>query len=178
MTTALFSSFVAQTYSRSDFAYRISLLREFLEFVFFTTRTSHVGNESLDQFTAAGARPVSDIAFLRALPMPFFEVFTQDSLYTVLDKLSQEAKQLPTLSLTLPVVLSQSDREMIGAWVRTALGNDVLIEVDVDRTVAVGCRLVWNNQHHNYDFDHYLAKCSGTLRTQLGQHMLAGAAPR
>ncbi len=52
MTNGLLGIFIEHTYSRSDFAYRISLLREFLEFIFFTKHDARVGNDAIEQFTA------------------------------------------------------------------------------------------------------------------------------
>src|SRR3989344_756098 len=176
MNTALFTIFTERIFSQSDFAYRISIVREFLEFVFFTKHDARVSGNSIDQFVDYSKKSVADVAFLRALPESFFESFTQASLYETLDNLSKEAKQLKTLSLTTPVALSSADVNAIGMWARHDVDPPLLIEINVDPVVAVGCRAAWHNHLYDFGFDHYLAKTRAALQARVAERMTAGAA--
>ena len=155
MNDARLAAFIEHTYSRADFAYRIGVVKEFLSFLFFTERKDEVTNEAIESFEKKG-HPVADTAFLRSLPKPFFEGLTKDSFNKELDRLAEAAEKLPTLSLTMPVMLDDENREAIGAWVRKELGKDVVLNLASDPEVGVGCQIVWNSQLHDFGFDHYL----------------------
>jgi len=162
-------------YSRSDVAYRTSLVREYLEFVFFTKRDSAVTSSSLDAFATAGTRSVADIAFLREIPISFFETLTPDTFYSALETLTQDAKLMPTLSLSVPVVLAADDVEALGKWLRHSVDPHLLIDIDVDPAIAVGCRLVWQNRRHDYSIDHFFQLKRSLLDQLVTGH--ASAAP-
>ena len=178
MTNGLLGIFIEHTYSRSDFAYRISLLREFLEFIFFTKHDARVGNDAIEQFTAYSKKSVADIAFLRTLPPSFLEAFTQESFYEILNRLSEESKQLKILSLTVPVIFARADIDALGSWAREAIGPDLLIEIDVDPAIAVGCHVAWNNQLHDFSFDHYLRKSQTALHEKITQRTQSAVVAR
>ena len=157
MMDALLKALAERTYSRSDFSYRISVMREFLEYVFFTKHDARPGKESIEPFTAYRKKPEADALFLQSLPESFFESFGQDSFYELLETLAGAVKRLPTLSLTVPVVLSHTDVEAIGTWARKNVDPEVMLEIDIEASVAVGCQIVWKDQLHDYALNHYLA---------------------
>lgn len=169
MTNSSLKIFTEHTYSRSDFAHNISLVREFFEFVFFTKRDASTGEDSIEQFAAYSKKPFVDIAFLRTLPASFLDSFTKESLYETLKRLSEESKQLKTLSLTVPIELSHEDVTAIGIWAHQEIDPDLLIDIDVDPSVAVGCRLVWNNRLHDFSLDRYFAENQTVLREKIVQ---------
>lgn len=164
MTNPFLKTFTEHAYSRADFAHAISLVKEFFEFIYFTKHDALASKESIEEFAAYGKRPLADIAFLRALPTSFLGAFTQESLYETLTRLSEDAKMLKTLSLTVPVVLSRADEEAIGTWARAEIDTDLLLDVDVDPSLAVGCRVVWNNQLHDFSLNQYLVANQTALR--------------
>lgn len=169
MTNPSLKIFTEHTYSRSDFAHNISLVREFFEFIFFTKRDASAGKDSIEQFAAYSKKPFVDIAFLRTLPPSFLDTFTKESLYEILKRLSEESKQLKTLSLTVPIALSREDVTAIGMWAHQEVDPDLLIDIDVDSSIAVGCRLVWNNRLHDFSFNRYLAESQTALHKRLAQ---------
>ena len=146
---------VEHTYSRADFAYRIGVLKEFLSFLFFTAQKTQVTKDVLDDFEK-DKHPIADIAFLRSLPGAFFEGLTQESFEKELTRLSEDAQKLPTLSLTIPIMLDDENRASVWAWVRKELGHEVMLDISSDTDVAVGCQIVWHDQLHDFGFDHYL----------------------
>ncbi len=156
MNDTRLTTLVEHTYSRADFAYRIGVLKEFLSFMFFTAHESHVTKEVVDAFEKE-KHPVEDVAFLRSLPGTFFEGLTQESFNEELTHLSEAAQKLPTLSLTIPIMLDDENRAAVWAWVRKELGHDVMLDISSDTDVSVGCQIVWHDQLHDFGFDHYLA---------------------
>ncbi len=169
MTNSFLKIFTEHTYSRADFAHNISLVREFFEFIFFTKRDVSASKDSIEQFAAYSKKPFVDIAFLRTLPSSFLDTFTKESLYETLKRLSEESKQLKTLSLTVPTVLSREDVAAIGIWAHQEVDANLLIDIDVDPSIAAGCRLVWNNQLHDFSLDRYLAESQAALHKRLVQ---------
>ena len=172
MTNPFLKIFTEHTYSRADFAHSISLVREFFEFIFFTNRDASASKEGVEQFAVYSKKPLADITFLRTLPPSFLAAFTQESLYETLNRLSEDAKQLKTLSLTVPVVLSRADVVAIGMWAHQEVDPDLLIDVDVDASITTGCRIVWNNRLHDFSFNHYLTESQSALHERFAQSVL------
>lgn len=167
MTSELLRTILQSTYSRSDLAYRISVIRELLEFTFYTRRQASVQSETIDAFLSESKRSPAEGFFIRALPHSFFATFTPENIYTILDTLTKESKQVRTFSLTVPVVLGQADVDAIGGWVRQEVAPDLLVDIDIDPRIGAGCRFVWDNRRHNYSFEHYVAETHATLTKEL-----------
>lgn len=155
MNDTRLTTLVEHTFSHADFAYRIGVLKEFLSFLFFTEKGDRVTNDTIAAFEKKG-HPVADITFLHSLPGSFFEGFTKDSFNDDLDRLAKETEKLPTLSLTMPVMLDDENQKAIGAWVRKELGKNVVLDLASDPEVGVGCEIVWKDQLHDFSFDYYL----------------------
>ena len=172
MTNPFLKTFTEHIYSRADFAHRISLVREFFEFIFFTRRNISANKDGIEQFAVYSKKPLADIAFLRTLPPSFFDAFTQESFYETLNRLSEDSKQLKTLSLTVPVPLSHADEAAISAWAHREVDPDLLIDVDIDSSIAVGCRVAWDNRLHDFSFNHYLTENQTVLHERFSQSAL------
>ncbi len=169
MTLQLLEALTAQTYSRSDFAYRLSLVRELLEYLFFIKRSVSVTTETVKEFAAQSKKPLEDIAFLQSLPASFLTAFTQDSFYHQLDELVLASRQLQTLSLTVPVALTRADVEAIGRWAHEHVDPRLLIDIDIDPSIAVGCRIGWSNRLYDFSFEHYLTVQKKELQARFAQ---------
>lgn len=174
MTTSPLSVLVAMTYSRADLAYRIGLLKEFLEFVFFTSHGTKVTKETLALFEERG-HVIADIEFLRSLPVLFFDPFTEESFYAELDRLTQEFQKLPVVTLTVPVVLDLESREMLGMWIRKVLSEEVLLDISIDAGIATGCQVVWKNQLHDFGFDYFLSAAETEVRKYISERVISSA---
>lgn len=155
------------TYVRSDMVYRISLLNEFFDFVFFTDHDSVANKDIIERFAGNRKEPQKDIDFLKSLPKTFMEMFTRDSFRTVLRDVSDELQQLPTLSLTVAVTFSSEHLEAIGKWARETITPDIMLDISVDETVYIGCRLVWKNIMHDFSIEHYFDMHKDDLYTLL-----------
>lgn len=167
MNNSPLTQLMRYTYVRSDMVYRISLLNEFFDFVFFTDHDSVANKDTVRQFAGNRKEPGKDIDFLKSLPKTFMEIFTRDSFRTVLRDMSDGLQQLPILSLTVPVAFPLEHTEAIGKWARATITPDVMLDISVDETVYIGCRFVWKNIMHDFSIEHYFDLHKDDLYTLL-----------
>ncbi len=156
MINELMMTLVAQSYSHSEISYKIGILKDFFEYIFFVAHSTQINADTIKLFSQNSDRADADISFLEALPTSLFESFTQESFYEKLKELSKEEKQLPTLSIVVPVILDAKNVALIGEWVRTEVGSNVLLNIDIDKEVSAGCQIIWHNTLHDFSFGHYI----------------------
>lgn len=172
MSTRL-TELLATTYRRSDIAYRLSLVREYAEYVLFTLQSATLTTTSVDAFCAAKEKEECDGDFLKQLSPGFFADLTTKTLYTELDAVRAECERLPTLSLVVPVGLTPTMAAHIGAWVRHTLAPTGLIEVSVDPSVVAGCRVVWQNQRTDLSYERAVIRRASALQRAIHGRMQA-----
>ncbi len=163
------------TYVRSHLLYRISLLGEFFDFIFFTENASIIDYSSIDRFVSQREESQQDADFLKTLPQTFMDIFTRDSFHEKLHDMSEELQKLPTLSLTVPVKFQFEQTDVIGKWVRKVIGNDVMLDISIDTDVSVGCRFVWKDVLHDFSLEHYRHLHEKELHTRLESYFAAHA---
>ncbi len=161
------TSLIQCTYIRSDLVYRISLLGEFFDFIFFTDRGPFVKKDMVDHFANQRKETPQDIDFLKDLPQSFIEIFKRDSFRKVLDKMSEELQHLPTLSITAPVELPTEQMGTIGKWARESIDPNVVLDISIDETISVGCRFVWKDILYDFSLEHYFGSHEKELYTRL-----------
>ncbi len=156
MMNELMTVLVSRSYSHSEISYKIGILKDFFEYMFFVAHSTQVNASIIKLFSQNSDRSEADINFLEALPTSLFETFTQESFYEKLKELSKESKQLPTLSIVVPVILDAKNVALIGEWVRTEVGSNVLLNIDIDKEVSAGCQIIWHNTLHDFSLEHYI----------------------
>ena len=167
MLGSLFQTIVRHTYTRSDFLYRMSLLKEFLEFIFFVDQKYIVNQESLSKFIQQNKKTSKDLEFLTQLSQSSLALFTKDSFYDSLDKMSEESKQLETLSLVLAIELPAAALERIGTWARRVIAKDILLEISIDPSITAGCQIILKKALHDFSFAHYIQKNADKLHSNI-----------
>lgn len=156
MTNSVLDALIPITYRQSDLAYRLGLLREFLEFVFFTQQTAQVGSEAVSGFSSVGPHDANDLAFLRSLPPELYASFTSSTFYDALDRALSDAKALSTVRLTVAVLLPSEEVEVMGKWMREVVGDRTLFELSINPEIGAGCQLLWQNALHDYSLEQRL----------------------
>jgi F0F1-type ATP synthase delta subunit len=159
--------FTKETYRRSDFAYRLSVVREFFEYAFFTKRVTQASVSLVDDFVASTSKTPAEAVFLKSLPDNFLSAVTQASFYNALDTLEADYKKLDTITLTVPVLFSENDIAEIGQWVRREIAEDLVLECTVDASIIAGCRVVWRAHVYDFSFEHYFEKARENIRAKL-----------
>lgn len=172
MSNSPLTSLIQYTYVRSTIIYRISLLSEFFDFVFFTAHdNSNVDKDIIEKFAISRKEPQKDIDFLKALPQTFVDMFTRDSFHTILQDMSDELQKFPVLSIVLPVEFSVEHTDEIGKWAREAIASNIVLDISVDTSISVGCRFVWENNMHDFSIEHYFSLHKEDLDTQITSHV-------
>ena len=155
------------TFRQSDLAYRLGLLREFLEFCFFTQQSASADVAALGPFSAAGRHGPGDIGFLQKLSPGVFASFQSGSFHAILDQALAEAKALPTLRLTVAVILSTEEVAALGQWARQAVDERIMLEFSVDPEIGAGCQLLWHDTIHEYSLGMLLRKNEAQLAERI-----------
>ncbi len=175
MTDSPFTLLVQHTNVRSHLVYRISLLGEFFDFIFFTENTSIINDGSIDRFASQREESQQDIDFLKMLPQTFMNAFARDSFHEVLHGMSEELQKLPILSLTVPVKFQFEQTNAIGEWARKTLDKNVMLDISIDTNVSVGCRFVWKDVLYDFSLEHYRRLHEKELHTRLMSSLVAYA---
>lgn len=161
------TTLVHSTYRQSDMAYRIGLLKEFFEFVFFVQHEESPTTESINQFIHSHRLPDSDSGFLQQQSAKFLESFSKDTFNYELDQLAIKTKHLPTLQLAVPVIFSREDVEILGQWVRKNIRKDMLLEFSIDPGIVAGCQIAWQDKLHDFSIEYFFARYGESLRQTL-----------
>ncbi len=154
LITAL-APLLAHTYIRTDMVYRLSLVAEFLNFAFFTDGATTITKETFSHFAKLSRDPLQDSTFLQELPLSFWNTFTRNSFQKTLDRMEEEIASVPTLPLTIPIAIPSEQMAQVGQWVRTVVGENTLLDISIDQTLAAGCQFVWKDKMYDFSFAHY-----------------------
>jgi len=172
MIDEVFAFFISATYSRSDFSYRVSLLRELLEFAFFTKQSQSVTSDTISAFATSSNTATQDIEFLRLMPLTALAAFTATTFYADLDELTKKGASAPTFSLSVPVSFSPKEITDIGLWARETLNSETLLELNVDPSLAAGCQFAWGNKLHDFSLDSYFGEHDTELKAAILQSVV------
>jgi len=171
MDELIFSTLVKDAYTRSGLLHKIGLLKEYLEFVFFTKNNSYVEESLIEEWKGGGEHAIQDKMFLKSLPVEFWKSFSRESLYNVLDLLSEKVDEIPVLSLIVPVDLPEQSIMEIGKWVRSEIDKDLLLDVEVKISLSVGCQFVWKDRLHDFSLSRFLNKHQDKIHQLLNSRM-------
>lgn len=157
MTEAQLAALIEHTYSRAEYASRVGLLRSFFEWVFFTAHETNVTVASIERYETAMHVAVRDAAFLRALPVSFWEGWTQENFYDQLERITALAATMPVLTITVAVPFALAQVDAIGLWARRSVDQKILVECITDPALGAGCQVVWQEHLHDYSFAERIA---------------------
>lgn len=139
-----------KTYTKSDYIRRCTILREYLETKFF--KDSSLG---FSQFLEKANISEYDREALLTLDEHFFNLFTKDNLYLIINGLLETLKSLPVLTLYLAVNLDDSQICQLGTWFRRNLNPELIMEIRCNPTLVTGCAYAWNNRYKDLSL-HFL----------------------
>lgn len=161
----ILTSFLSTTYTKADFYHRLSLLREFFEFLFYSKLDTDF-QAGFKEFVVKKSLSEEDQKSLASLPTDFYNFFTQKNLYQNLEDLKKEAENLPVLTIYLSASLQEPYVSQLGSWVRSNLSKQALIDLKTDSKVSAGCNLAWKGLFSDYSLRSHL-KQRGEVISQI-----------
>ena len=147
------SIILVKTYTKTDYLRRVTLIREYLENRFFK-------DESLQFSDYLVKNQISqhDRDALSHFDDHFFNLFTRDNLYLLINGLIETMKVLPVLTLYLAVILDEYQLDELGVWFRHNLNPELIIDVRCNPTLVSGCAYVWNNRYKDLSLHFFLSQ--------------------
>lgn len=153
----LFLKLLKHTYTRANFYYRLEILKEFLEYVFFVRKDTEVQNiEMFKQFLQKRKEDETTKSVLVTLDDALLLEFTPTNLYEVVQQVKHRIKTLPIIVVYVPARFPPKEVIRLGEWFRTHLLSSLLLSLQVDPSVAGGCAFVWKNIYYDFSFKYFL----------------------
>jgi len=151
---------VKNTYSLTDFYRRVELLQRFFEHFFFEG-AAHEDNRVQafrSYYREADSDMQHDVQATAAWDGSIFDSFTAQNLYERIQQLKQSAKEVPQLTIYVPVRFTSSQVEPIGIWCRAYVQTDVMLNLHVDPATVGGCAVVYKDVFHNFSLPYFVEK--------------------
>ncbi len=157
-TPDLVSVVLDTSYTTSEVAERLALMRRFLEDAYFSADTTPTA-ERLEEFL--DGEGVSDSASRSALAAwlsAWAGALSRRELYRTLEAVEHGLAALPVLDITVPVRLAQEEIGRLGAWVRKYVDRHALLALRTDPEAVGGCRLAWHGAERDFSLRYFLEK--------------------
>jgi|SRR3989338_9073039 len=142
-----------KTYTKTDYLRRVTFIREYLENKMYKNPDFNF----LDFLTQKNVSR-SDRDALSNLDGNFFNLFTVDNLYLIINGLTDLLKALPVLTLYLAVILDDDQMDQLGIWFRKNLNPELIIDMRINPGLVSGCAYVWNNQYKDLSFHNFISQ--------------------
>lgn len=161
LKTIMDSSFV-----KADVLRRTRIVREYLEQRFYTPGDK----KNLKEFLSVPSISEDDRKVMSAWGGDFYDSFTKENAYDLLEKVNGQVKDLPTVNLYIPIELGPDEVSKLGSWFRINVDKNILIELHVDSSTFGGCAFAWNGVYTDYSLRHYLHKRMDGVRKVLTEY--------
>lgn len=150
-----------KTYTKSDYIRRVNQIRAYLEARFYKNYLKSFSDYLFEQLV-----PLHDHDAIGHLDEHFFNLFTQDNFYPLLNSLTESIKSIPVLTLYLPVIIDNSLIAKLCLWFRANLHPELIMEVHCNPNLVAGAAYVWNNQYHDLSLRNFFS-VDDTLITKI-----------
>lgn len=161
-------NFLATTYTVNSAHHRLGLLRQGLEKVFFSEEAD---SSRVERYQAALAElPSSDRQSLTALGTEYLEEINQDNLHKVLANWRQWLDELPTITIYVPVLFTETQEKELGQWCRAEVAQSVLLELVVEPAVVGGCAFIQNSTYYDLSLRSRLAEKEDVIPTIVAKY--------
>lgn len=143
------------TYTRNQAIKRLRLIKEFLNFAFFTNQTGDDFNTLFEKFKSKYLREnalsdIKELNFIHSLGVSFFKLFTPATLHLQLEQLEEQLLKNKTITLHIPFDLPDESVQELGVWFKQNLDATVLFNVVLDPTLIAGCAISFNGNYRDY----------------------------
>ena len=144
---------ITKTFTKPDYIKRVTILREYLETKFFKDPSI-----SFEKYLESINITPQDKEAFAALDEHFFNLFTRDNLYLIINGLSESMKSLPVLTLYLAVNMDDIQVNELGIWFRKNLNPELIMDIHCNPTLVTGCAYVWNNKYKDLSLHYILSQ--------------------
>lgn len=139
-------SILKDTYSLSQLKHRLRILKANLLKTFF-------GGEDKEESISP-----QDLAWLKSLPLAFFQKFTKDNIYQIFSDLDDRAHDLKILTLYLSFEPDENVLSQIGSYARKTFEMpQLLLDIKLDPSLIAGGALSWKGVYRDYSLRSQLA---------------------
>ncbi len=149
----LLSIILQNTYTKADYLRRLSLLREYFEEKFFS-----INNQTMTDFLTSQNSSEEDLAAMSSWNPSFYNSFSRNNLYHLLDSLTKYIKEIPIITLYIPIDTSDSDKYALGKWFRTSVATDILLDIRIDEKKVGGLAFIKSSRFFDYSLPYFISK--------------------
>ena len=162
----LLSMLLRETYTKSDILRRLRLLREYLEFKYFSSERQ----TDLSYFLAKHNVPEVDIGVFASFSDEFYASFTKENAYTELTKLSEAVDKQPQIVVLVPYDFGAEEIMRLGRWMRTNIHPQMIIELRNNPTLLGGCAFAYEGYYHDFSLRYYMMKKREEIRAIIAKY--------
>jgi hypothetical protein len=149
----ILTSIIKNTYTKAEILRRITLLRQYLEQMFFSGMVDRVS----DNLRKLGAS-TEDVAEITSWGDEFFASFTRENTYDILNEVSKAVENLPIVTVYLAIVPFDEDVKELGNWFRKHLDPKAMLDIRTNTSLIGGCAYVWNGVYREFALHYFLSK--------------------
>ncbi len=146
----ILNTILKNTYTKSSFLKRLSILRIYLEHYFFIEKIS------LEKFFSKTKISNYDKKALIDWAKDFYSSFTLSNFYQKIQALSEDIKNINNITLYIPIDTSIDDKETLGSWFRKNISQTALLDLHYNPKLVGGAALVENNIYRDYSLHHFI----------------------
>lgn len=162
----LLQNLVRVCFTKTEVSRRLRIIREYLENKFFKSKT-----KNLKSFFINSKYPSSDTLAIEKLSPDFFASFNKNNAYPQLTKIGKALNNLDTIHLYLPADFPPNDLSRVGLWFKKNVAEDVLLEIEIDSSLTLGCAVSKNGIYHDFSLKYFLKNKRLQILQVLGDYV-------
>ena len=171
MAQELLTTLARTAYTEHEFRRLLSALQVFLEFKLFTEHRGVSFEELLRRFFLEHHIAPDTHARLTNLSESYLDLFTRENLYEKMKSIGEAFEKLPRITLYVPIALTSEATAKLGTWLREHVAENLVIRLEVDAELAVGCALVWKGVYYDYSFRYFVKKHEKELERTIREYV-------
>jgi hypothetical protein len=144
---------LSNSYTKGDIARRLRFLRQYLETCFFKPDET-----DMTKFLLSEHATTDDIDAFISWGKTFFDGFTKENAYKIIEDIEKYIKTMPMISLYIPYEPVPAELVKLGKWFRANVRETILIDMKIDPTLLGGCAFVWQGNYRDYSLRYYMEK--------------------
>lgn len=139
--------------SEGEVSRNLNMIKLFLEQYYFVEGREKNFAGTLERVKDLENVTENDLKLLTEIFEEHSHYFTRETFYEALDGVAKQIYSLPKLVLQLPVRLDIENLQRIAEWVRTNVGQNVLLTIRVNPLLLVGCGIGWDSRYTEFSLD-------------------------